>query len=529
MKASRAIGIVSLVTLASKVTGFVREMAIAHGFGAGIETDAYRVAHGVPGLFFACIGAALMTVLVPIFTKRLRDGGRDEASAFANRLGSLVLLATAAFSAIAIMLAPAIVRISAPGFTTEARELSVSLTRVLLPGLLFSVLAHLAAGTLHSLGEFGVPAARGLPLNFIIVGAVFTFSGSHGIQVLAWAYLAGLAAEFLIQVPSLLKRGFRLGWIWAPKDPSIRQAVLLMAPVVTGTALLQVNTVTSRIFASMLPAGSISVLEYSNRLVALVTGIVISAVATVMLPEFSRLAVEGKRQELSSRVGRAVTSLNSLILPMSAGLIVLSAPIVRFVYERGAFTADATGLTALALSISGASLVGWGLREVVTRAFYAVNDTKTPMVNSIIAMGLNVVFLFIFVSWLRLGVAGMALATTCSTTWAGLSLAFRFHREYHPLDLARVFDASWRALAATIAMAAVVVVASPLVGSLLPGASFVAQAMRLGLLIGAGGIVYVLVLTVLRSEDAARGWRILRSVRDRVLRGKRSESESSGV
>lgn len=516
MNITQAIGIVSLLTFISKLTGFAREMVIASGYGASVATDAYRVAQGMPGLFFACIGTALATVLIPIFTQNLNEGGRDRAFAFMRKLSTIVSLVMIALSVLGMVAAPLIVRAFAPGFHGEAYSLSVSLTRVFFPGLLFTALAFMAAGTLQSLGQFTVPALMGLPLNFLIIGIVLAVGGRFGIWALVWATFAGTVAQFLVQWPSLRKNGYRFRWDIDFKDPSIRQVGLLITPVVLGTALLQINTLVDRMFASNLPAGSISVLDYCNKLTGLVVGIVITAVATVALPKFSQLAASDERDKLTGKVGQAIGSLNALIIPMAAGLMILRVPIVRFVYERGAFTPEATKLTALALLFASIGLVGFGMREIVSRAFYALKDTVTPMVNGIIAMLVNVALLFLFVGRLKWGVAGMALATAISLTFAGILLTVLLRRKMGNIGLGLILDSLWRSSLATGVMVLALWKLYPLVALACPGNGFLAQAIELCVTIGVGGLVYFSVLSLLRAREAQFGWALMRRLRARV-------------
>lgn len=334
MGAAQAIGIISLLTLANKLAGFIREMIIAQSYGASFVTDAFRVAQGAPTLFFTCIGTALATALVPLFTQHISHGGKSEAFDFLRKLTSLILVITGALAIFGFLGSGWIVRLMAPGFRGETYALSVRLTRVLFPGLLFTALAFVTAGALQSMGQFSVPALMALPSSLLIIIGVPLLSKQYGIWVLAWAVFFGMMAQFLVQWPALRHCGYRYWWRFDLRDPSIRQMGALIAPVVLGTAILQINTLVDRMFASNLPVGSISVLDYSNRLTGLVIGIVITAVATVSLPKFSQLAASNERDKLTGKVGQAIGSLNALIIPMAVGLMVLRVPIVRFVYER---------------------------------------------------------------------------------------------------------------------------------------------------------------------------------------------------
>jgi putative peptidoglycan lipid II flippase len=515
MNTAEAVGIVSVLASLSKIAGFIREMAVAGAFGAGLETDAYRVAQGVPSLFFAVVGTALATVLVPTITNLLQESGKDRAFAFVRKISTIAALAAGSMVILlGFLFAPVVVQVMAPGFSEEAFSLSVSLTRILIPGLLFTTLASIATGLNHSLGEFAIPAVKYLPTNFLTISAAIFLSKSLGVWGLSWATLVGVVCELLVQTPTLYRRGFKFGWDLDFSDPTIRQVGILMMPVVIGTALTQINTLVSRVFASTLPVGSISVLSYSSTLTGFVTGVFISAVATVVLSKFSQLVAKGQEDLLGPTVSGSLSSLNALVIPMTAGLMVLRVPIVRFVYERGAFTSDDTTLTAQALLFASLGLVGTGMHDVAARGFYALKDTRTPMINGLLAMSVNIGLLFFFVRYLKWGIAGMALATACSVTFAGVLLTVVFHRRMGQvgLDLPLLFASIWRTVVASILMALVVMKVYPLISSFVPGEGFLSQATELGLTIASGGCVYVLALTILGSEEAKKGWAMVRNV-----------------
>ena len=373
-------------------------------------------------------------------------------------------------------------------------------------------MASVATGLNHAMGEFVAPAIRHLPANILIIAVALVFASSVGIWGLAWATLIGLAFEVIVQLPFLYRRGFRYGWSLDFHDPAIRQVGYLMIPVVMGTALTQVNTLVSRVFASLLPTGTISVLDYSSKLIGFVTGTVIAAVATVALSKFSSLAANEHEDKIGPAVSRALSSLNALVIPMTVGLMVLRVPIIRFIYERGAFTASDTQLTAQALLYASIGLVGTGMRDVSARGFYALRDTRTPMINGVTGMGVNVGLLFLLVRYLGWGIAGMALATACSVTYAGVMLTVLLFRRTGGLDLAGLTSSTGRTVIAALVMALVVGWFHPVAEGVVPGDGFISQAVELGAAIGIGGLVYVIVLTAVGSQEAKYGWALVRGV-----------------
>lgn len=506
----RAVGLVGVISLLSKLTGFAREMALARAFGAGELMDAYKVAQSLPGLFFVCIGAALATTVVPMYTERLHAGGREDAFAFGRKLGSIALLFAGLLSLSGVIFAPWVVKAVAPALPEETYRLCVPLTRILFPGLLFTAMAFLWSGMLQSHGRFALPAVMGIPANLLLIATVPLIGHGNAGVVLGWLTLAGVALQWLVQIPALRRLGFHFGIQLDWKDPAIQRAGILIGPVVLGTAIIQINALVDRMFASGLPPGSISVMDWATKITGLVITLVITSAATVAFPHFSELAATGQKQKLAEKVGFAIAGLIALTLPMAAALIILRAPIVRFVYLRGAFTEQSAELTSTALLFASLGLVGAGIREIVARAFYAAKNTVTPMVNGLMAITLNLGLLVLLVGHLKLGVAGMLLAGSCALTFSGLRLTWRFSRQMGRVDIRSILDSVWRSALATACMSAVLWRLQPQVERIIPGGAFLSQAIELLMVMAAGGTTYLMALTALRAREARYCWRAAR-------------------
>lgn len=422
---------VTVLSLVSKILGFVREMVVAAYFGTSMEADAYQIATAIPMIIFDAFATAVALTFVPLYTDILTNKGEKEAGEFTRNLAGVMTYLMLGLVIISLLTTPLLVSVVAPGFFGEKRELAIQLSRILLPVIIFRVLSGIASGLLNSNQSFFIPAAVGFALNGGIIGTVVMFAGGWGVKALAWGTFIGIAGMLLIQLPKAVDLGFKLKALPAIGDPNIKKLLLLSVPVFFSSAVNQLSTLVDRIMASTLPTGAISALTYALRLNGFVLGIFVASVATVFFPAMSKMAAEGRPEEFKATFCTAVKMVILFVLPMMAGLIVLNVPIVRVLFERGAFDVRATGMTAIALFMFAFGLVGFSLKEILNRVFYSLQDTRTPTVNAIVAVGVNIILNLILI-W-EIGHAGLALATSLSATLTAVLLFISLWRKLGPI------------------------------------------------------------------------------------------------
>lgn len=502
--------LIALFVMGGKILGFLREMVIAREFGATMVTDAFRASQTIPALLFAAIGAALTTTIIPVFTRVRADQGEAAANRFANNLLTALAALCAALVLLGMLAAPLLVRLVVPGFRGARYALTVNLTRIMMAALLWVMLTSLLTGLLQARRRFLAPALNALPLNIIVIGGTLLLSRRLGGRALAYSFVLGSLAQFLWLLPPLWRAGFRPRPFLALSDPGLRRVAVLTLPVLLGTAIQQINVIFDRTFASHLPTGSISVLEYANRLDGLVLNVVIGAVATVAYPSLAEAAAGGDPVHLRATFAKAMRGVNFLVVPLTAGLIALSGPVTRFVYERGAFTPADTARTAQALIFLSVGLLAYGMREITARTFFSLQDTRTPMINGAYTVLINLALLTLLVPVLKLGVPGMAAATSASGLLGTGMLLWRLRRKTGILDGRAVALAFLRACLAAAGMAAAVRFLHPLMQRLVPGMDMPRQALQLGAVIAAGGLVYGSLSLLLGSEESRQAARLFR-------------------
>lgn len=443
-----------VITLLGKVLGLVRDMLLGHNFGTGMESAAFLTASRIPRTFFdAVFAAAISASFIPVFARQMEKKGKEDAFQLSRCFFTWMGLLTAAMSLLGMAFAPQLVELLAKGFDAQTASLCTGLLRILFPTVFLTGLAFSMVGVLQSMGEFYIPAALSVASNGIIILYYLLFCRRFGIYGLAWAFLLGWAAQAVMQVPWLVRHGFRYRPCF--RHPALKSVFVLMLPVMVSTWIQPVNQLISTRFASYLFSGAgASAMEYANTLYTMITGILVLSITNVMFPEMSRLSSSGKEAELGTLVGSTLRGMLFLLLPMMAGLMLLAKPIVRLLYEYQSWDAFSTEITARALCFMSLGMVGYGIQNVLSRAFYAQQNGKTPMISGAISILVNLLLCLLLSQ--RLDVAGLSIATAASATVSAVLLLIPMMRQY-PGALDRGF---WIAIlkmaACTAGMAAAV-------------------------------------------------------------------------
>jgi putative peptidoglycan lipid II flippase len=427
---ARAAGLVSAMTLVSRVLGLVREVVFAALLGAGYHSDAFRIGFRIPNLLRDMFAeGALSAAFVPTYARALHDGGREAAFRLANRVLTLLAVLLGVIVVLGIAFAWPLVSVLAPGFDDQPgkAELTVLLTRLMMPFLPLVSFAAVAMGMLNAEERFGIPALSPALFNAVTIlwAAVLWAMGLPPDQVvLGWALgtIAGGLAQFLVQVPSLRRLGWRPRVDWAPRDPGLVRIAGLMAPATVGLAAVQVNIFVNSRFASAEP-GAVSWLDYAFRLLYLPIGLFGVALGTIATAGLARRAASGDMDGLRQTLRQSLSMLAFLTVPATVGLMALGVPVVRLLYERGRFTASDTEATAAALFLYAFGLVGYTGVKVLAPAFYALGRPRVPLLASVSAVATNLLVIWAFHA--RFGFRAIAVGTALgSLVNTALLLAF---------------------------------------------------------------------------------------------------------
>lgn len=413
MNLLRALATVSGMTLLSRVLGFVRDFVIARIFGAGLATDAFFVAFRLPNLLRRLFAeGAFSQAFVPILAEYKNKQGMEATRALVDRVTSLLALVVAAVAALGMIAAPFVIRISAPGFVDDADKfaLTVELTRITFPYILFMALVALAGGILNTWSRFAVPAFTPVLLNlsFIFMALLAAPCFDPPILALGWAVFIGGALQLALQIPFLFKIGLLPRPRFDPAHPGVRRILILMTPALLGVSAHQLSLLINTIFASNLQNGSVSWLYYADRLMEFPSGLLGAALGTILLPSLSRIHASERGEEFSALLDWGLRLTLMLTLPAALGLALLAVPLIATLFHYGAFSATDVLHTRDALLAYSAGLTGLILVKVLVPGFYARQDFRTPVKISLITLAATQLMNLAFI--VPLAHAGLALA-----------------------------------------------------------------------------------------------------------------------
>lgn len=409
----RASFIILLASFLSRILGFLREILIAYFFGARDVTDSFLVASVLPTTIAGLIGGALTIVFIPVFVEQREKQGEKKAWEGARAVFGISLLYLLGMLGLSYTIAPLFIRAIAPGFAGERLRLALSMNKIMLPSLVFMGLLGLSTGIFQSYRLFTFPALVGLLYNVCLITFLIG-SKNNPILSLAFGSLAGAMLQTSFVMLAARKKWPEWGISFSFSNPIIKKTWSLMIPIFIGTGVGYLNLIVDRIFASLLPEGTIAALNFAIRIREIPTGLFTVALSQAIYPVTSLHAAQGKMEELRNLFSRSLETLWLFIIPSATGFIVLAQETVHFLFERGAFTSQATTVTAQALVFYSLGLFATASLDVIGRTFYALQDTKTPVKVSIVGLSTNI-FLNIFLVQ-RMAHRGLALATSLSAT-----------------------------------------------------------------------------------------------------------------
>ena len=491
-KIAKAATVVGGATLLSRVFGFIRDMVVAQFFGAGLATDAFFVAFRIPNLLRRLVGEGALTAsFIPVYTEYLSRRSKEESDELVNASFSILAVLLIIVTALGIIFSPWIVKGLAYGFCQEPEKfkLTVLLNRLMFPYIFFIGLVALAMGVLNTWKHFAGPALAPVLLNLSIIACTLFFSHTlrEPILSLAIGVIIGGAAQLLFQIPFIQRVAIVPRLRFNLSHPGVRRIGILMAPSVLGLAVTQLNVIVSTFLASYLPEGSVSYLYYADRLLEFPMGIFAVAIATAVLPTLSEYSTKNELQKLTETVSFALRLVFFVTLPAMVGLIALRLPILNLLFQRGAFTAHSVTMTAQALLYYSLGLAAFAGVRIIVPAFYALQDTKTPVKVAFIALVANAGLGAALMTPLRHG--GLALATSLAAGLNFALLVILLKRKLGKIGASKIIRSFLRSLGASILMGAVAFGICSGTSWDTPGVT----AQKIGLLLGAilaGILVY---------------------------------------
>lgn len=506
----------------SKLVGLVRTALLLARFGAGDTTDAFLAAFKLPDVFFnVLVLGALSAAFVPVFLEQWRRGaGAAEAWRTASAVLTILLATLGILALVAAIAAPWLMPLLAPGFEGAKLATTVQLTRIMLLATVFFTASNVLSGILTAFRQFGPYALAPVLYNIGIIVGLVAFEPVVGTSGLAWGVVLGAALHLLVQVPAARRVGFRWRLTWALGATGVRRILKLMGPRALGLAVSQVEHVATLAIASTLAVGSVTVLASATDLQSVAINVFGISLAVSIFPLFSQAFAERDTETFAAVFSKSVRRLLVLLVPVAVLLLLLRAQLVRVLFGFGQFDWEDTILIAQALGIFALALPAQGLTPVFTRAFYALQDTRTPVRIAAVGVALNIGLALLLKD--RLGVLGLATAFTIANLIQPLLLYVALRRRVDDLDEPHVLWTAGRVAFAAAGLGAATWITLRLV------VAGVDQTTRVGLLLqgGVAGLVglglYVLAILALAPDEVS----LLRSWLKRLLRRGASTGRS---
>jgi putative peptidoglycan lipid II flippase len=499
---ARSTAFFSIATAASRVAGLGREVAAAGYYGVSGPMSAFTIAFQVPNLIRALFAdAALQPAFVPIFTELLGKKDYKEAFRLASTMLLLVTMVLGAITALFVLLAPTIMPLFAPGFEGEILDLTVSLSQVLFPILVLLGVSGIVVGILNSYDRFGAFAISPLFWNLTIILVLVVvepmFEGQDRIYAYAIGILAGTLVQLLIPAWDLRHTPYRFRFSFDWRHPGVRRVLVLMLPVTISLGLINFNLLINSFFGSLVSEQAPAAIDKAFRIYQLPQGIFSVAIATVLFPTLARFANAGAMDDLRTTMANGMRQILFVLVPAAAAILVLSEPMIRLVYQRGAFDAAETEVVATALFWFALSLPTNGLFLLLTRTFFSL---QRPWVPTAIGAGNLVVTALAALALYHLGVGGIVASTAIATAASVVAQGVILRRLLDGLELRRLISASIRITIAAAALAGVSWMVWDVLDELV-GRGLLGQIVSLGVALGAGLAVYLSVAKLLRLAE----------------------------
>ena len=516
---AKSAGLIGAATLTSRVLGLVRDVAQAHYFGTSLENDAFVVATRIPTLLRDLFAeGAMSAAFVPTVTRYLKSEGKAAAWRLGSQVVNGLLLVTGVLVVLGIIFAKPLAMLYAGAFAAEPGklELTISLTRINMPFLLLVAVAAAYMGMLNALRRFFVPAMSPALYNIVFIGCivifvpVFTRLGIAPVMALSAGMLLGGVAQIVAQWPLLRREGYRHQWVLNPRDPSLREVLILMGPGMLGVAAAQINLFVNTSLATGQDA-AVSALGYAFRLMYMPIGIFGVSVATAAIPDLARHAADESHPDMRTTLSWGLRLMLMLSVPATVGLMVLAPSVVELLYQRGRFDATSTRLTAQALLFYAPGIVGYSIVKLAAPSFYSLKDARTPVVVGVVSVLTNLVLNITLNS--VLGFRGLALGTAIAANVNAILLLVLLSRKIGGIDGARVWRSLVKISIASAVMGVAAYYADAELHAVLPGSlmgyPLLSRLMRVLGAIGAGIGTLALAAWALHIEEFRQAMRRL--------------------
>ncbi|MEF9951439.1 MAG: murein biosynthesis integral membrane protein MurJ [Clostridium sp.] len=500
--------LIMIATITSKILGFGREIVTSYFYGTGSMAAAYNVALTIPATVFAMIGVGISTGFIPMYSRIEKESGIKSADRFTSNMTNFVLVICTIIAIVCFIFTEYVVKIFAIALDGQTLQYAIVLTRYTIVGVYFTALVYIFSGYLNLKGNFVVPALVGIPMNIVVIASI-VLSSNGNVTILGIGLFLSLVVQLLFLVPYVKKSGYKHRFLLDRHDTNLKEMVVVAVPVIIGVSVNQINTIVDKNIASTISYEAISVLSYSVKLSGFVQGIFVMSIATAMYPLISKMGAEKNIEGLKKSLNEAIISVSLLVIPASIGFMVFAEPIVRLLYGRGKMTEADVMAVASTLFFFAIGMIGYGLREVISKAFYSIRDAKTPMLNAAFAVLINIILSITLSRFM--GINGLALATSLAGIICTITLTISLKKKIGSIGLKVVAISMVKILVSSILMG----IAS--YASYIGLYNIVGDKLSLIIAILVAGIVYFGVIYFMKIDEVNK---LIEGIKSKISRKK---------
>lgn len=423
-----------IITLISKITGLIREQVFTYFLGTGMLREVYITSLNIPTTIISFLTAGVIAGFIPIYHRVLHEKGEDEANLFTSNLVNILLIVATGFVFVIFLISPFLVTLFASGYEGMKRELTIIFTRIMSFSLYGSVLSSIYIGYLQIKNKFLISETAGIIMNFFYVTTLLLAVYFDNLFIIPIGILISDYMKYVLFPREIGKSGYKHKWYINIHDHYIKDLISITLPILISIAALDISTISDQTFASqVLPNGGVANMKTAQLILTLITGVIVVSITTAIYPMISKYASEGKLRKVKSALMDGNTYSFILLLPAMVGVMILAEPMVKILFQRGHFTSEATALTSGVLIYYMPTLLGQTISQILTRGFYSLKNTKTPIFITIIQVLVNILLNYILSK--VLGLNGLALATTISVFISGFLSLYYFKKAYGDLGL----------------------------------------------------------------------------------------------
>lgn len=410
-----------------KILGLGRDVTLANTYGTSIYSDAYIVANNIPIVIFSVVAVAISTSFIPVYSEINEHYGKEKALYFMNNFINIILVISIIITLLGELFPNLLVKIFAYGFNEEAYILTVNFTKILMPAIIVIALMGIF-GSYLQLNEDFIPISYvSIPNNIIVMLSIIISFYSNKPIFLVIGTLVGMISQIIYYIPFLKRNGYRYNLFIDLKDKYLYKIFIMVVPVFIGAAVNEVNVIIDKTLVSGMQQGSIASLNYASKLIGFITGVFIVSILTIVYPKMSEMSAKLKIKELNIYTKKILSIISLIIIPITIITIFYSRDIVMIIFQRGTFNEESTYMTAIALSSYAIGLIGIGYREVLTKVYFSLKDTKTPMINGAVAVILNIILNIILIK--QIGFVGSAISTSIISIIVSILLLNKLKRK----------------------------------------------------------------------------------------------------